>query len=688
MGRGFTLARYPHPSRACLPSQLFLVWFTSPVGLLANLIGPAMLLYILFAFSLSDDPTRATGLLQPAEVGIILGCIFLRNVSIAAKYAYVPTCWWIKFTKADAREAQAMNVGIMFVSGWLNPPVEVLDKQLQQAARRAHINMDNYAFLYDSRLESSVQHTLSSISSAVATSAEHVADFRLLASLGRRGGPTSPTTGNPISGAALSSLDAAAIHASDNPRAGPVLRPRRPADETGAAGVVGALRSRAKTVHECASSSDDADVTTKRVSIRDMALALMLSSCPKDLMPFHVLSITISVLSNAVIFAIFMAYNVSWEDMQSPSFVIVRVSVVVLLGLNLHALVQFLMTGILDMWRRDLVAAKLTRLTQPTIISKLIEQDEDWSANVLPDSVLATPAGRQVARLLQSVRAGGGDYRRLVLPPIVDMSRQVNAFAWYRLRSLLADTGRVFYTRLQFYISTCAVLVLFMGVTALSSYYLQSDKGAAFCRNMSNDVLYIQMLLLLGTVLAVIIAIVLLGSDANEKRALQEEAFVLAAVDIDELARDVATVLENSTGAAPPPSSAGTGAPARQRRASTAAEATHAASSVLQAIDGADGSTTMGGGMAASIFARAGQRTDDASMRCLLQELRDASCTLATLQRAIKVSDETSPILVLGMRASPAMVRIIMTGLSFLAGFMIQPLYAIRNCQGHFDAPN
>jgi hypothetical protein len=582
----------------------------------------------------------------------------------------------------------------MFISGWLSPPLNVLAAQLENAASRINLDMSRYFFVYDSRLECSVQHLLK-VKGNMIESAEDIPQsamgFMPSARVNTKSKAhlemtiQSTNVLNPVvDGATVGNAANAALHS----KGLPVLRPRR---QAGNNAVTQSLLKSADAVSNASDldglhSTKGPDNETKSLTLTEMCLAVMLNSSAKPITGLGWFPVILTLVGGNAIWGLYAVYGLLGQLEMTAQFLFNRIGICVCTQVNLYVLLAFWTTGTLDMVFRDNLAEFITKLTQPTIISRRVLDDGDSDATVMPISVLSSPQGKRLERLLKAVSDGishsGVDVGRYKLPPIIDMSRQVNAFAWYRMRTLLTDIGRVFQYRLQLFITSCAMLVLFLDISVILTYYV-SDRGAdTYCRSLSADLLYVQAILLSVVLVGSLGFIIVTGSNANNKRALQEDSFVQAAVDIDEIARDVAIV----AGAAASGKGASRGAQGDngRTRGASAAELAFAADKVRQVLtlDAGSQDFSMGAALVHAVMERAGTDGYDDTLQGVLDELRGAGASLATLQRAIKVQDETSPVMVLGMRASPALVQVLGTGISFLAGFMLLPYQAIGSCQG------
>ena len=676
--------------------NMFYAFMWSVIGFISIVIIPVYTWILVVLYLSQDRSLELRGGILPSEIGVMMGLYVMRLLTISFKYAYVARCEWRRLMRVPIHESLTRNRQIMFISGWLSPPLDVLSAQLQSAAARINLDLGRYFFVYDGRLETSVQHLLKvrgHMLDSAAQLPQHALGFLPNSSLGKQaevemqGGPATPTSViNPLGGASASQSPFLTGDAEANMARGrPVLRKRMP---LGGGKLAQSLLTKAEA---CCSalkppepSEDDAntEMATGSLSLEEMCIAVMLNSSVSKVYGLSWAPLILSLIGANFVWVLFFVYDLMPVIEMDAYFFIVRIGIGMCTQMNLYVLLAYMTTACLDMVFRDKLAAFITRLTQPTVISQVVQDDGDSDANVIPMSILSTPAGQKLERVLRAVNGGlsssAVDFRRYMLPPIIDMSRQVNAFAWYRMRVLLSDLGRVFQYRLALFITASAMLVLFVDVSVVLTYYVSGDGASTYCTSVSADLLYLQSLLLTFILIGALGFIIVTGSNANDKRALQEDSFVQAAVDIDEITRDVA-IVANMGG---PTREAPFGDGDEPRRRASAAELAFSADNVREILTmGSSGQDfTMGAALVHSVMERAGTEGLEDSLPGVLGELRGAASTLATLQRALKVQDETNPVMVLGMRASPALVQVLGTGISFLAGFMLQPFKAIGSC--------
>lgn len=676
--------------------NMFYAFMWSVVGFISIVIIPAYTWLLVVLYIIQDPSLELRGGILPAEIGVMLGLYIMRLLTISFKYAYCARCEWRRLMRVPVGESFMRNRQIMFISGWLSPPLDVLSLQLESAAARINLDVSRYFFVYDGRLETSVQHLLSVRGHVLDSTSQlpsNALGFLPNSSLKKPkqaavemvstpGRPTSVV--NPLGGSAADQSPYVGLDAEANLAKGrPVMRKRR--------SMVGSGQLAQKlldTADACSSSAmetvekDPSELNTGSISLEEMCIAVMLNSSVSQVYGLSWLPLVLSIAGANFIWVLFYMYDLMAVIEMDAYLFVVRIGIGMCTQTNLYVLLAFMTTACLDMVFRDKLAAFITRLTQPTVISQVVQDDGDSDANVIPMSVLNSPAGQKLEKVLRAMNGGlsssGVDFRRYMLPPIIDMSRQVNAFAWYRMRVLLSDLGRVFQYRLALFITASAMLVLFVDVTVVLTYYVTDSGAATYCRSISADLLYLQALLLTFILIAALGFIIVTGSNANDKRALQEDSFVQAAVDIDEISRDVAVVAGSE------PSAGGAAGGREQGRRASAAELAFAADKVREVLtlDAGGRDFSMGAALVHSVMERAGSDGYDDTLAGVLSELRGAASTLATLQRALKVQDETNPVMVLGMRASPALVQVLGTGISFLAGFMLQPFQAIGHCPG------
>lgn len=223
-------------------------------------------------------------------------------------------------------------------------------------------------------------------------------------------------------------------------------------------------------------------------------------------------------------------------------------------------------------------------------------------------------------------RSGAG--RLQLSPPMVDITQDDSAFVWYSLRQLLLGAGLNFKLRLDTFLSGAGAAAAFLVVFLLLRLFVSHD-----LRTASSDVLAGEIhSIVTGTLftvsfLASTAATIMAGSEVNESSAAQEAIFADAAVDVE-------------------------------------ASAHHAARSSL----------AMGPRLAGLSSAKLRQRPSP----FLVEQMGHAeeagahftrvASSLRTIQRAIRVHEEAHPAKVLGVRASPLLLRVMGTSLATLAG--------------------
>jgi hypothetical protein len=438
-------------------------------------------------------------------------------------------------------------------------------------------------------------------------------------------------------------------------------------------------------------------------SLKALAVALVLNSAPPEGRKVAIATLVLCLAEVALPFILYAYYH-DYEGFDtSATIIIARVCAFASSFFYHFVLMQFLAVGVIDYRRRQMVLERLTRLTQNTVLvggvvqstnsyrpapagSRSLrvvaegsaEEEDDGDAEgggggggggsgggaAAAPSLLQRVAG-QVRSRLQNLRDRARRPSRSValLPPVIDMSRTSNAFAWYRLRIMAQDMGLVYHTRLQVYVTLCLLVVLYIDLQAV----VRVARGEGLLKDVDFDLLYLVAIINSAVVFLALIGMVFAGAAANDQLAEQEEAFINAAVDIEEIMRDVTVLLQRPTGGSAL-GGASVASDASMRRGAGGAGVFVVPPEIAASALGQRVRMCVSRAHASALASLPAAEAD-----VLLRDLRSAVSALGTIQQALRVHDDVRPIQVLGLRASTGLLRAIATGAASLAGVLTAP---------------
>ena len=142
-------------------------------------------------------------------------------------------------------------------------------------------------------------------------------------------------------------------------------------------------------------------------------------------------------------------------------------------------------------------------------------------------------------------------------PPIIDVTRPSNAFAWLRLRELTSEIGLHFQLRMQLYLAVAVLLVVMLDIGAVSRILTPgSTRGVG--TDPETDILLAQAVMHTAVMLGLVVLCIIFGALANSQASKQAEALMHAGVELEEVARELQEAMrrQNTGQCAPSPSQA------------------------------------------------------------------------------------------------------------------------------------
>jgi len=289
-------------------------------------------------------------------------------------------------------------------------------------------------------------------------------------------------------------------------------------------------------------------------------------------------------------------------------------------------------------------------------------------------------------------------------PPIIDVTRPSNAFAWLRLKELMSEVGLHFQLRMQLYLAVAVLLVLVLDIGAVSRAY-GSGTLQGFGHDAETDIIIVQAIVHTVVMLSLVVLCVLLGAYANGQASKQAEALMHAGVELEEVARELQLAVQQRTagrmnmqwaqGSHGQASSRGTPLPTAERRPSDGSivlgEFTpnaHAGPMVSTAHEvpqlGLPPSAVGGPGHpprhgpavgAGSVYNTARSAQEESAhnvgravhglpagqLVALLGGIRSAVSSLSTVIQGLRIHAEAHPVRVMGFPATFTLVRVIFT---------------------------
>ena len=306
---------------------------------------------------------------------------------------------------------------------------------------------------------------------------------------------------------------------------------------------------------------------------------------------------------------------------------------------------------------------------------------------------LGTQLGGGVFSTAASTATGGGaqgadgqssiDNSACGLPPVVDVTRPSNAFAWFKLKELLGETGVRFQLRVQVYLGVFALCTLLLDIAALVEVL---NTPGRLGHDTGTDMLAAAAFVHTALLVAFILLCILLGAYSNSQADQQAEALTRAELELEEVARDLMLEVEHRTVAqAYTKQSAGTGvaldngAPPVLFAASVRSLPEHATAvpipPVRRTLSNASGWSAVEpvrGVGNKSALSGVVKHMSLQHLAALLSGIRSAVGTLSGVIRALRVNRDAHPVRIMGFPASYTMARVLITLLltaaSLLAG--------------------
>ena len=132
-------------------------------------------------------------------------------------------------------------------------------------------------------------------------------------------------------------------------------------------------------------------------------------------------------------------------------------------------------------------------------------------------------------------------------PPIIDVTRPSNAFAWLRLKEIMSEVGLHFQLRMQLYLAVAVLLVFLLDIGAISRAY-GSSEVLGFGHDAETDIIVVQAIVHSAIMLLLVILCVLFGAYANSQASKQAEALMHAGVELEEVARELQLAVQQRSG--------------------------------------------------------------------------------------------------------------------------------------------
>lgn len=625
----------------------------------------------------------------------------------AVKYAYLPNKVYRTMMNANYEPSWEYNRQLMLVAAWLDPTRATLHKELAAASARRQIDSARYHITVEHSMRSYTHQLLKEVlSDTKPTQSTDVLDDS------RASEPASTRTGA-VSPATTSQPAPITVPSKSNPDWAPWERRLLRSGRVAIADMAVAVQTAA---------SKDEYIRPRYAMRMTILVALLVSGLPYFLLGargnltnvttsptsivthvFLFLSTTFNAGSLLAFFTIAVfdyarraASQVVLTRLAKPlqdSYVTAGVNVLFPFGPARHQAAEHvadqraLSKQMQGLTATPDVGASLSALREasdeeeegqgseegPTAghTAVMVEKGTGLEPDIEEEAVGLEDGENSAEKLIEAVALSTVGADASSRPPIIDVTRPSNAFAWIRLREVLGDMGLRFQKRMQLYVAVGCLLVILLDISAAAS----AVGSYVWGQDLGMDLLVLYSSTHTAVVLVVVGTCVLLGAVANAEAAAQAEALMHSQVELEEVSRELQVVAEHravvaaggargriSSRAGPGTPLTGLGMLGRQPSADTD---TSLDDERLPTLHGdSDGASTVGGerssfnGNAGHNVAKAVAGMGAMQINALLAGLRSAVSSLTTVINALRINQEAHPVRVMGFPATYTLLRL------------------------------